>query len=235
MIPISSMSILLTIILLICGYLALIQAVNSVSHQSYYSSRNTLLIDVVIAVMYIVICGVVGLLYIYSGYNMMIIYAALALGVLTALIFFISFCWNHRKSMHVKMVVLFLLYFGVVLYLTIFMRIGSVDTSVLTTPFDDLKNAIQNRDPAMVQHMVLNVLLFVPFGYLIPAMNPDRLRKCSFAFLGGIVCSTVIEGAQMIFCLGQSDIDDIIANSIGAVIGYLLIRFVWQFQKNWRL
>ena len=235
MIPISSMSIFLTFILLICGYLALIQAVNSISHQSYYSSRNTLLIDVVIAVMYIVICGVVGLLYIYSGYNMFIIYAALALGVLTVLIFFINFCWKNRQSMHVKMVVLFLLYFGVVLYLTIFMRIGSVDTSVLTTPFDDLKNAIQNRDPAMVQHMALNVLLFVPFGYLIPAMNPDRLRKCSFAFLGGIVCSTVIEGAQMIFCLGQSDIDDIIANSIGAVIGYLIIRFVWQFQKNWRL
>ena len=166
---------------------------------------------------------------------MLIIYAALGLGVLAAIICFIRFCVQNRYSMKTVNVILFLVYFAVVLYLTIFMRIGTVDTSIVTTPFDDLKNAIQYRDPAMVQHMVLNVLMFVPFGYLIPAMNPENLKRCSFAFLGGIVCSTVIEGAQMIFSLGQSDIDDIIANSIGAVIGYLLVRCVWQFQKNWRL
>ena len=235
MIAISSMPIIITVILLICGYLAMIQAVNAVSRRSRYSSGNTVLIDVVVAVMYSIVCGIVGLLYIYSGCDMLIIYAALGLGVLAAIICFIRFCVQNRYSMKTVNVILFLVYFAVVLYLTIFMRIGSVDTSIVTTPFDDLKNAIQYRDPAMVQHMVLNVLMFVPFGYLIPAMNPENLKRCSFAFLGGIVCSTVIEGAQMIFSLGQSDIDDIIANSIGAVIGYLLVRFVWQFQKNWRL
>ena len=235
MLLLSSMTMMITLILLICGYLALIQAVNALSRQSYYSSRNTLIIDVVIAIMYIVVCGVVGLLYVYSGYDPYVIYGVLALGVLIFVIFFIRFCVVNRRSMRKGIVFLFLVYFAVVLYLTVFMRIGSVDTSVVTTPFDDLKNAIQYRDPALIQHMVLNVLLFVPFGYLIPAMNPERLRRCSFAFLGGIACSTVIEGVQMVFSLGQSDIDDIIANSIGAVVGYLCVRFVWQFQKNWRL
>lgn len=235
MVNISPMVMILTAILLVCGYLALTQAVNAMSRTSYYSSRNTILIDVVVAIMYIVVCGIVGLIYLYSGYNMMIIYSVLGFGVFITLILFIRFCVINRYSMKKVNVLLFIVYFAVVLYLTIFMRIGSVDTSVLTVPFDDLMNAIQYRDPAMVQHMVLNVLMFVPFGYLIPAMNPERLRKCSFAFLGGIVCSTVIEGTQMIFSLGQSDIDDIIANSIGAVIGYLAVRFVWQFQKNWRL
>lgn len=235
MVPISSMSILLTFILIICGYIALIQAVNAMSKKSYYSSGNTILIDVVVGMMYIVVCGIVGALYIYSGYDMVMIYGSLAIGVIVAFVLFIRFCLKNRFSMNKRNVILFLIYFGVVLYLTIFMRIGSVYTSVLTTPFDDLITAIEYRDPEMVQHMVLNVLLFVPFGYLIPAMNPEKLKKCSFAFLGGIVCSTVIEGVQMIFSLGQSDIDDIIANSIGAVIGYLIVRFVWQFQKNWRL
>ena len=175
------MSTLLTVILLICGYLALTQAVNAMSRTSYYSSRNTIIIDVVVAIMYIIVCGIVGLLYIYSGYNMMIIYFVSGFGVLITLILFIRFCVINRYSMKKGNVLLFIVYFAVVLYLTIFMRIGSVDTSVVT----------------------------VPFGYLISAMNPDRLRKCSFAFLGGIVCSTVI--------------------------GYLAIRFVWQFQKNWKL
>lgn len=235
MIELSPMTIIITLILLICGFLALVQAVNALSRQSYYSSRNVILIDVVVAVMYVVVCGFIGILYMYSGWDPYVIYGALAVGVLAVLILFIRFCvinWSDMSNLHV---VLFLAYFAVVLYLTIFMRIGSVNTSVLTTPFDDLKNAIQYRDPAMVQHMVLNVILFVPFGYLIPAMNPEKLRKCSFAFLGGIACSTIIEGTQMVFRLGQSDIDDIIANSVGAVLGYVMVRFVWQFQKNWRL
>lgn len=235
MIAISSMPAILTIILLICGYLALIQSVNALSHQSYYSSRNTLLIDVVIAIMYIIVCGIVGLLYLYNGRDIFIVYSVLAIGVLIALLLFIGFCLKSRDGIKGINVICFLAYFAVVLYLTVFMRIGSVDTSIVTTPFDDLKDAIQYRDPALVQHMALNVLLFVPFGYLIPAMHPEKLRKCSFAFLGGIVCSTIIEGIQMIFSLGQSDIDDIIANSIGAVIGYIIVRFVWQFRKNWRL
>lgn len=230
------MSLTITAILLICGYLALVQAVNALSRRSYYSSGNTIIIDVVLAVMYLLICGFVGLLYVYSGYDMFTIYVTLALGVFIILILFLRFCWMNRDGMKTFNMILFLVYFGVVLYLTVFMRIGAeVDASIVTTPFDDLTRAIQTRNPALVQHMALNVALFIPFGYLIPAMNPDKLRKCSFAFLGGIMCSTVIEGVQMVFSLGQSDIDDIIANSIGAVIGYLAVRFVWQFQKNWKL
>ena len=143
MISISSMPIIVTVILLICGYLAMIHAVNAVSRRSRYSSRNIFLIDVVVAIMYIVVCGIVGLLYIYSGYDMMIIYAALGLGVLVAIVCFIRFCVQNRYSMKTVNVILFLVYFAVVLYLTIFMRIGTVDTSIVTTPFDDLKKAIQ--------------------------------------------------------------------------------------------
>lgn len=235
MMELSYMSMILTVILLICGYLALVQAVNAVSCQSYYSSRNILLIDIVVAIMYLVICAAVGLLYIYCGYDSTVVYVALGFGVFIALVLFVRFCIQNWYSMRKGTIICFIAYFALVLYLTVFMRIGSVDTSIVTTPFDDLKNAIQYRDPEMISHMAANILLFVPFGYLIPAMNPEKFRRVSFAFLGGIMTSTVIEGVQMIFSLGQSDIDDIIANSIGAVIGYLAVRFVWQFQKNWRL
>ena len=235
MVEIKPMTIILTVILLICAYLAIVQTVNALSHRSDYTAGNTLLIDVVIAIMYLVVCGAVGLIYIYSGYDMNVIYVTLAFGVLIAVILFIRYCIRNRFAMRKLNVVLFLAYFAVVLYLTIFQRIGSVDTSVVTVPFDDLRLALVNHDPAMLEHMLLNILLFVPFGYLIPAMSPDRLRKCSFAFLGGVACSTVIEGIQMIFYLGQSDIDDVIANSIGAVTGYLIVRFVWKLQENWRL
>lgn len=235
MTPTSAMSTIMTIILLSVGLIGILQIVNHICRRSMYSSRNILPVDIVVGVLYFVVCAVVGLLYIYAGYDIFMIYGALGVAVLVTVGLFVRFCFVHRRSMQMRNVVLFVVYFAVVLYLTVFMRIGSVDTSIVTVPFDDLTRAITERDPALVTHMALNVLMFVPFGYLVPAMNPKYFRKWSFAMLGGLVASTVIEGTQMIFSLGQSDVDDIIANTLGAVVGYILIRFIWQFRKNWRM
>lgn len=226
---------IMVVILAVTGLLAALQAVNHITRCKVYARGNLVLIDVVVIVMYCLVAGIIGLFEIYSGYNPMVIYAALALGVLVLILFFLKVYIDHPRSTNRKMLLLFGVYFCIVAYVTIFMRIGSVDSSILTTPFDDLQQAFIQRDPEVAQHFFLNVAMFVPFGYLIPATNPKYLRKWSFAMMGGLVASTVIEGCQMLFQLGQSDVDDIIANTLGAVIGYALVRFVWQVQKNWRI
>lgn len=230
----SDMALILVLILSITGLIALLQAVNHIVHCSYYARGNLFLIDVVVVVMYALAAGLVGLFEIYSGYNPMVIYAALGLGVAVMAGLFLKIYRDHPRSTNHQALVLFGVYFCVVAFLTIFMRIGSVDSSIVTEPFDDLRDAFLYRDPAMMQHFFLNVLMFVPFGYLIPETNPRYLRKWSFVMMGGLIASTVIEGCQMIFSLGQSDVDDIIANTLGAVIGYVLIRFVWQVRRNWQ-
>lgn len=230
----NDMTLIVVMILALTGLVALLQAINHIVHCSYYARGKLLLIDIVVIVMYCLAAGIVGLFEIYSGYNPMVIYATLALGVLVMLVLFLKIYHDHSRSTSRRAQLLFGLYFAVVAYLTIFMRIGSVDTSIVTTPFDDLREAFLNRDPAMMEHFILNIILFVPFGYLIPATNPKYLRKWSFAMMGGLIASTVIESCQMIFQLGQSDVDDIIANTFGAVIGYVLVRFVWQVRRNWR-
>lgn len=230
----NDMTLIIVVILALTGLLALLQAVNHVAHCSYYARGQLLLIDIVVVVMYCLVAGIVGLFEIYSGYNPMVIYATLALGVLVMLVFFLRIYCDHPRSTRRRALLLFGIYFAVVAYLTIFMRIGSVDTSIVTTPFDDLREAFINRDPAMMEHFLLNVVMFIPFGYLVPATNPKYLRKWSFALMGGLLASTVIEGCQMVFQLGQSDVDDIIANTVGAVIGYALVRFVWGVRRNWR-
>lgn len=228
-----SMSVMITVILLLCGLLAVLQATNHITRYKPYARGNLFLIDIVVVVMYLLAVGIVGLFTIYSGYNPMVIYATLGLGVLAAVFFFVKIYIDHPKSTNRKMLLLFGIYFGIVAYLTIFMRIGTVETSVRTELFDDIQQAFVQRDPAAAMHFFLNIVMFLPFGYLIPATNPRYLGKWSFAMVGGLVASTVIEGSQLIFQLGQSDIDDILANTFGAVIGYILIRFVWQVRKNW--
>lgn len=229
------MNVILVTILAIAGLVAALQAVNHVIRCKTYARTNLVMIDIVVVVMYALVIGLVALFEVYSGYNPVVIYAALALGVLLMAVFFVKIYYDHRRSTNYKMLVVLGVYLAVVAYLTIFMRIGSVDTSVRTELFDDLRDAFVQRDLAAAQHFFLNILLFVPLGYLIPSTNPRYFGKWSFAMMGGLVSSSVIEGCQLLFQLGQSDIDDVLANTLGAVIGYGLVRFVWQFRKNWSL
>ena len=65
----------------------------------------------------------------------------------------------------------------------------------------------------------LNVLLFVPLGYLVPSitMRFDHLWK---VLLLGFVASLLIETVQLITKLGWFDASDILHNTLGALIGY---------------
>lgn len=229
------MSMFLTVILMGAGLVALIQAVNYSAGNSRYIRSNLLLIDIVVVFLYMLAWGLVGLMYLYSGYNMLVIFAFLGICVVVVLFLFIRFCILHwNTSINKGKAALFLMYFAIVLYATIFMRIGltNVGTTVAEKPFDDLMYAIKYGDTEMLQHMALNILMFLPFGYLIPEINPRYLRKWSFAMIGGLMASTTIEMVQYVFQLGQSDIDDIIANTLGAILGYMVVRLVWKLGDN---
>lgn len=70
----------------------------------------------------------------------------------------------------------------------------------------------------------LNVLLFVPFGFFLP-MIWKEFRSIKRVALAGIVATSFIEISQL-FTGRATDIDDIITNSIGTLIGYFIVRFV---------
>ena len=65
----------------------------------------------------------------------------------------------------------------------------------------------------------LNILLFVPFGYLLPMLwkRADRWWK---VLLCGFAASLVIELLQLVTRYGMFDLDDLINNSLGALLGW---------------
>lgn len=79
-------------------------------------------------------------------------------------------------------------------------------------------------NPEWFEDVVLyleNILLFIPFGYL--------LRGCwKKVVVAGLVVSVGIEVTQYIMARGLAEVDDMTANTIGAVIGYLL----WKVEKK---
>lgn len=74
--------------------------------------------------------------------------------------------------------------------------------------------------------VVGNVLLFVPFGMLLP-MTATRFRTLKSLFTTGLLVSAGIEIAQLVFVLGRlmdraADVDDVLLNTLGAVLGFAI-------------
>ncbi|MFE4455047.1 VanZ family protein [Streptomyces sp. NPDC056796] len=68
-----------------------------------------------------------------------------------------------------------------------------------------------------------NLLLGAPFGVLIPILVPRRLRMIRMTVLTVLVIA-VIELAQGALVAGRAfDVDDVILNTAGALLGYLLV------------
>lgn len=70
-----------------------------------------------------------------------------------------------------------------------------------------------------------NIAIFLPLGYLLPILTKkiDNIYK---VFLISISVSIVFESLQYIFYLGSLDIDDVILNTLGGVIGYIIYYFI---------
>ena len=80
-------------------------------------------------------------------------------------------------------------------------------------------------------NLVGNVLLLTPMGFLLPLLY-DRMRFWNKTLLLGVTFSLTLEMVQ--YFLGRTaDIDDVLLNSLGILLGYAAWRVVsfWQQKK----
>lgn len=100
-------------------------------------------------------------------------------------------------------------------------------------PFGLLHFAI-NVFTVSFKNLLGNVLLFVPFGLILPTFFTKKrfLRTFIYAF----IFSTAIEMIQFIFLTSRrADVDDIILNVMGGILGYvvyLIARTVGRLVKS---
>ncbi|ADL53316.1 VanZ family protein [Clostridium cellulovorans] len=87
-------------------------------------------------------------------------------------------------------------------------------------------------DNASLKMVVLNLLLFVPFGFLLPIAIRSEKWNWKKALMTGLLFSMTIETLQM-FAGRMSEIDDLIMNSLGTLLGYCVItKFKWVTRKS---
>lgn len=68
-----------------------------------------------------------------------------------------------------------------------------------------------------------NIALFVPLGFLLPAVFP-RLNRFWKTMLLALLIICTVEVLQVLLLVGYCDIDDLILNLMGTAVGYGLYK-----------
>lgn len=85
-------------------------------------------------------------------------------------------------------------------------------------------NEIGDWEKVSILNLMANILLFVPIGFTLPLLRSTAI-KLRQVIVAGIILSVTIEFAQ--FFLGRrADIDDLILNVLGIIVGYAILKIV---------
>lgn len=77
----------------------------------------------------------------------------------------------------------------------------------------------------------LNIFLLMPVGLLLPLLH----KKWYEVFLTGLFCTCSIEVLQYLTKTGWFDINDIMINEFGVIVGYIVGWVLWKIgQWIWR-
>ena len=104
----------------------------------------------------------------------------------------------------------------------------SADSSLVSynlVPFSTIRAYFHNDtlDKEIAFNVFGNVLLFIPYGFLLPLVFRKRVILFDI-FYTAILVSFCFELFQFITKTGQFDVDDIILNTVGAVAGYWILK-----------
>lgn len=100
-------------------------------------------------------------------------------------------------------------------------RTGVVDMELFSTW------GINSRNNAFV---IENILLFIPYGFLI-GWSFDWTKNVVGCVFLGFATSLLIEYMQLVTGRGYFQIDDILTNTLGAFIGSATISFLWLLKR----
>lgn len=211
---------LLTGIVLLVAFGGVVQAVLK-------RSRNRQAVPAVVAILAVMFVCFVGVLFYLtrniddSGLVLYSVISMLSVAVLAGLLYF---GFTYFRQMNKKALVLFLTYLLAVLFITILSRDGiSNSTDIYMNPFEGLQKALRTHSIEPIEHMLLNIALFAPLGFLFPMIHKE-LQSWFTVTISGMMLSTLIETIQLVAGLGQCDINDILANTLGTIVGDLLFK-----------
>ncbi|MBS6184082.1 MAG: VanZ family protein [Clostridium celatum] len=135
------------------------------------------------------------------------------------------------KASKVGLWSIFLIYMIVVLGATIGDRVSGYE-SINLQLFSSYKDVYNNFSLGEWRNIILNILMFVPIGFMIPLIF-KKCERCYITYLVGFGITLFIEILQLVSKRGIFELDDIINNSLGCAIGYgIVMLFISLFKRK---
>ena len=144
-----------------------------------------------------------------DGYPTVVIVLALAY-TMSAL------AWGMAKSWRQAWALLAFGYIALLLYVTVFSRPSNSEMTYSLLPFSSYLQ-IANGDDYLLPQVIMNVVVFVPVGFLSRAAFKEWSWGKAIGY--GSMFSIVVEMLQLVLMKGTAEIDDVFHNTLGCVIG----------------
>lgn len=145
---------------------------------------------------------------------------------------------NSKKSKRIYLI-LFILYLVLLFYFLFFSEgMGRLETDANyrynITLFREIKRFYVYRDilgyKAFFFNVFGNIIAFLPFGMLLPKIY-EHLKHGVRVTILALELSLLVEIIQLVFKLGSFDVDDILLNTLGGLIGYF-IYFIFDGSRK---
>ncbi|MBQ3601752.1 MAG: VanZ family protein [Lachnospiraceae bacterium] len=167
--------------------------------------------------------------------------------VIIAVIFFAGYEFLYKRilngtkriTMKTTLVSGFLLcYCVIVLGATVFSRKKLYHLEMQIQLFSTYREAWNTWSVYEWRNLILNILMFVPLGFLLP-FTSHTFKKWRNVYFSGFLFTLLIETVQLITGRGTFEVDDLFNNLLGAMIGYgfykgicLIMEFIKKRKKN---
>ena len=76
-----------------------------------------------------------------------------------------------------------------------------------------------------------NILIFIPFGFFMPVASEHR--NFFVTVMDTFLLSLIIEVIQLLTKVGCFDVDDLLLNTIGGVVGYIIFMISNVIRRNY--
>lgn len=136
----------------------------------------------------------------------------------------------YKKRYRTAAVVLFWIYFIVLFYFLFFSEemgrtFNDRAYQYNLTPLKEIRRFIQYRDmlgkKVVFLNLAGNVIAFMPFGIFLPIFF-KRCRHLFYTVWYSFELSLIVEVLQLIFKVGTFDVDDLILNTAGGLLGFIV-------------
>lgn len=124
-------------------------------------------------------------------------------------------------------------YIVIVLGATLLARSEAWEAGSILPLFYSYRDAWVNFSAAAWRNIILNVCMFVPLGLLLPMMI-KYFRSFWKTYLAGFLFTLCIEGIQLLGRRGIFELDDILHNTVGMMIGYGIYAVVAATIQKYR-